>query len=128
MAARAACCRLRRNDLIQLPQVEPGNALPTLVVRPLSRRKSSGEIQRILIATKFRFIGDTLLAIPIFRAARAQWPDAHIALLTGKNARVLLQNNPYLDEIVSSLTRTSRTRGDAGVSELGPTAARAEPL
>ena len=31
---------------------------------------------------------------------RAQWPDAHIALLTGKNARVLLQNNPYLDEIM----------------------------
>ena len=58
------------------------------------------DIRRILIATKFRFIGDTLLAIPIFRAARAQWPDAHIALLTGKNARVLLQNNPYLDEII----------------------------
>ncbi len=56
--------------------------------------------RRILISTKFRFIGDTLLAIPIFRAARAQWPDAHIALLTGKNARVLLQNNPYLDEIL----------------------------
>lgn len=59
-----------------------------------------GGIQRILIATKFRFIGDTLLAIPIFRAARMQWPDAHIALLTGKNARLLLQNNPYLDEII----------------------------
>ncbi|MBV9848721.1 MAG: glycosyltransferase family 9 protein [Armatimonadetes bacterium] len=58
------------------------------------------DIRRILIATKFRFIGDTLLAIPIFRAARAQWPHAHIALLTGKNARLLLQNNPYLDEII----------------------------
>ena len=59
-----------------------------------------GEIKRVLISTKFRFIGDTLLAIPIFRAARAQWPHAHIALLTGTNARVLLQNNPYLDEIL----------------------------
>ena len=57
-------------------------------------------IHRVLIATKFRFIGDTLLAIPLFRAARAQWPAAHIALLTGKNARLLLQNNPYLDEII----------------------------
>lgn len=59
-----------------------------------------GSYRRILIATKFRFIGDTLLAIPIFRAARAQWPDARIVLLTGKNARMLLQNNPYLDEII----------------------------
>lgn len=61
---------------------------------------SSTRYKRILIVTKFRFIGDTLLAVPIFRAARAQWPEARIVLLTGKNARVLLQNNPYLDEII----------------------------
>jgi heptosyltransferase-2 len=61
---------------------------------------SGAEFKRILIATKFRFIGDTLLAIPIFRAARERWPNARIVLLTGKNARLLLQNNPYLDEII----------------------------
>jgi heptosyltransferase-2 len=61
---------------------------------------AKADYRRILIATKFRFIGDTLVAIPIFRAARAQWPDARIVLLTGPNARVLLQNNPYLDEII----------------------------
>lgn len=55
---------------------------------------------RILIITKFRFIGDTLLAIPIFRAVRQNWSDAHITLLTGHNANVLLQNNPHLDEII----------------------------
>jgi len=63
-------------------------------------RPNGEKYRRVLIATKFRFIGDTLLAIPIFRAARAQWPDAHIVLLTGKNARMLLQNNPYLDETI----------------------------
>ena len=90
--------RLNRGALNLLPQVaalRPAAA----AVRP-DEPKVRGDIHRILIATKFRFIGDTLLAIPIFRAARAQWPDAHIALLTGKNARVLLQNNPYLDEII----------------------------
>ncbi len=51
-------------------------------------------MQRILVATKFRFIGDTLLAVPVIRAVRARWPDAHIVLLTGYNARALLQNNP----------------------------------
>ena len=71
-----------------------------LATAPESVPAERNDIQRILIATKFRFIGDTLLAIPIFRAARAQWPCAHIALLTGRNARLLLQNNPYLDEII----------------------------
>ena len=55
---------------------------------------------RILIATKFRFIGDTLMAVPIFRKVRELWPSAYITLLTGKNARALLQHNPYLDEII----------------------------
>jgi|GEM_PF-51411 len=109
LAARRVL-RSCRGGLLELPQVEPHPA--SSLVHPLLRKERvgtefrgevhSGEvspIKRILIATKFRFIGDTLLATPIFRAARAQWPDAHIALLTGKNARVLLQNNPYLDEI-----------------------------
>lgn len=91
--------RLRRGELTLLPQAPPARPAPDAVAHPYEP-KVSGDIRRVLIATKFRFIGDTLLAIPIFRAARAQWPDAHIALLTGKNARVLLQNNPYLDEII----------------------------
>ena len=91
--------RLRRGKLTLLPQAQPARPVAHTAVRPYEP-KVSGDVRRILIATKFRFIGDTLLAIPIFRAARAQWPDAHIALLTGKNARVLLQNNPYLDEII----------------------------
>ena len=92
------------------PASDPARRLDPAAVRPPARRfarlpavppnqsyafAAAPPIKRILIATKFRFIGDTLLATPIFRAARAQWPDAHIALLTGKNARVLLQNNPY---------------------------------
>ncbi len=83
--------RVSRGGAVELPQVR-------VPARPADAHQAPG-VKRILIATKFRFIGDTLLATPIFRAVRAQWPDAHIALLTGKNARVLLQNNPYLDEI-----------------------------
>ena len=116
LAARRVL-RSCRSGLMELPQVggtspertspertSPRNSVPTLSlgkerVASLSETGEVSSIKRILIATKFRFIGDTLLATPIFRAVRAQWPDAHIALLTGKNARVLLQNNPYLDEI-----------------------------
>lgn len=102
--------RLREGGFTLLPQVtETPLGTHDLVASDLAFTpqdghpgvfRNEGHIQRILIATKFRFIGDTLLAIPIFRAARMQWPEAHIALLTGKNARVLLQNNPYLDEII----------------------------
>ena len=65
---------------------------------------------RILISTKFRFIGDTLLAIPVIRAARRTWPDSYICVLTGKNANVLLKHNPYVDEIVE-FNPTSTDRG-----------------
>ena len=111
VSAARRLLRLRRGVVTLLPQVGTARPMREAIregergregehkVRPYEP-KVGGEIRRILIATKFRFIGDTLLAIPIFRAARAQWPDAHIALLTGKNARVLLQNNPYLDEII----------------------------
>jgi len=54
----------------------------------------------MLIVTKFRCIGDTLVAVPIFRKVRELWPNAYITLLTGKNARALLQNNPHLNEII----------------------------
>ncbi len=88
--------RCQRSGFI--PLLSPAAEAPPRVEPAFA--ETAAPVKRILISTKFRFIGDTLLAIPIFRAARAQWPDAHIALLTGKNARVLLQNNPYLDEIL----------------------------
>ncbi len=96
--------RARRGGLTPLPQASEQLAASVTAHHKEHYEEHHEEhhqnaVQRILIATKFRFIGDTLLATPIFRAVRAQWPDAHIALLTGKNARVLLQNNPYLDEI-----------------------------
>jgi len=107
--ARAArrLLRARRGGLVELPLardirggVGASPSLPPASGEETGAGSRAHPVRRILIATKFRFIGDTLLATPIFRAARAQWPDAHIALLTGKNARVLLQNNPYLDEII----------------------------
>ena len=102
-AAARGLLRQSRSGLTHLPLAPSESVMVTEHVPSHScaaLMERAGPIKRILIATKFRFIGDTLLAIPIFRAARAQWPDAHIALLTGKNARVLLQNNPYLNEIM----------------------------
>ncbi len=61
--------------------------------------KPPRSVRRVIVLTKFRFLGDTLLAVPLLRAARQQWPDARLVLLTGPSARVLLQHCPYLDDI-----------------------------
>jgi len=55
--------------------------------------------QRILI-TRLRFIGDVVLTTPVIRAVRRKFPNSYIAYLADKNAITLLENNPYLDELI----------------------------
>lgn len=57
-------------------------------------------VRRILVATKYRFIGDTLLAIPLLRAISHRWPEAKISLLTGARANELLVNCPYVHDLI----------------------------
>ena len=56
--------------------------------------------RRIAIVTKFRFMGDTIVAIPFFQQLRRHYPNAHITLLTSPTAATALQNSPDLDAIV----------------------------
>lgn len=91
--------REQRAASVSLPVVGERHSVASKALLTSATRRADSA-PRILIVTKFRFIGDTLLAIPIFRAARAKWPSGRLTLLTGRNARVLLQNNPYLDEII----------------------------
>lgn len=58
------------------------------------------QVRRILVLTKYRFIGDTLLAVPAIRATAQAWPDAAITLVTGSRALELLQNCPYVSETI----------------------------
>lgn len=57
-------------------------------------------IKRILVTTKYRFIGDTVLSVPLVRAAANHWPEAQITFLTGGLACELLQNCPYIADTV----------------------------
>jgi heptosyltransferase-2 len=54
--------------------------------------------KRVLVSTKYRFIGDTLLAVPLLRAVHDMWPEAHVALLTGAKAHEVLDGCPYVSE------------------------------
>jgi len=57
------------------------------------------ERRRILI-TRLRFIGDIVLTTPVIRSVREAYPRAFIAYMGDKSAVALLEQNPFLDEII----------------------------
>src|SRR5205085_1747842 len=59
-------------------------------------------ISRILVVTKFRYLGDTIVATPFLRALKEANPDAGITLLGGPAIPTLLSGCPYLGQIWSA--------------------------
>ncbi|MGC8666772.1 MAG: lipopolysaccharide heptosyltransferase II [Chthonomonadales bacterium] len=55
--------------------------------------------QHILVFTKPGYLGDTIVATPFLRRLREALPTAHIVLLGGPSAPVLLRGCPYTSEI-----------------------------
>lgn len=55
--------------------------------------------EKILI-TRMKYIGDIVLTTPIVHAVRDAFPAAQISYLGDEKAVSLLENNPYLDEII----------------------------
>lgn len=55
--------------------------------------------RRLLVITKFRYLGDTIVATPFFRFLHAAAPQAKITLLTGPPLVRLLEGCPYLADI-----------------------------
>ncbi|MDP1677581.1 MAG: glycosyltransferase family 9 protein [Bacteroidota bacterium] len=53
-----------------------------------------------ILLTRMKYIGDVVLTTPIIRTLREVYPDAHISYLADAKAVTLLQNNPFLDEII----------------------------
>jgi lipopolysaccharide heptosyltransferase II len=47
-----------------------------------------------------RYIGDIILTTPTIRALRKKFPNSYIAYLGDKKAITLLENNPYIDELI----------------------------
>ncbi|HEY3332349.1 MAG TPA: glycosyltransferase family 9 protein [Capsulimonadaceae bacterium] len=69
------------------------------------------DIRTILVTTKYRYIGDTLLAVPTLRAIRSTWPNARVILLTGNSAAELMRNCPYVNEIIAFNPECPDNRG-----------------
>ena len=56
-------------------------------------------VKKILVI-KLRHIGDVLLTVPVFRALREKFPDAHIAALVNSGTEDVLTGNPLIDEVI----------------------------
>lgn len=54
-----------------------------------------------ILVIKIGAVGDVVLAVPSLRAIRERFPKAHIAVLVGVESRQLLQNCPYVDELIA---------------------------
>jgi heptosyltransferase-3 len=56
-------------------------------------------IKKILVI-KLRHIGDVLLTVPVFRALRETFPDAHISALVNSGMEDVLKGNPLINEVL----------------------------
>ncbi len=56
------------------------------------------DAQTILVVTKFRFLGDTIVATPLLRTLRSSAPNARIVLLSNPASGLLLQCCDFVDE------------------------------
>ena len=57
------------------------------------------ETKDILII-KFSALGDVILSTPSLRAVRKKFPKARICCLTGKASKTIMQNCPYVDDLI----------------------------
>lgn len=64
--------------------------------------------ERILIVTKSRYLGDTIVAVPAMRALSARYPKAHVTLLSNPMAKELLRGCPYVHEYLARPARARR--------------------
>src|SRR5690348_4189792 len=71
--------------------------LPARLIR--SKYEPPEKIERILVLEPW-LIGDVVIATAALKALRGLFPDAHITLLAKGHARELLEQSPFVDDII----------------------------
>lgn len=62
-------------------------------------RRQKNHFSRILVVRTDR-IGDVVLTTPVLKALRENYPHAHIAMMVSPRTKELIEDNPYLDEVL----------------------------
>lgn len=55
---------------------------------------------RNILVIKLRYIGDVLLATPVLRTLREQFPEARLTMMVNSGTEEILRRNPDLDEVL----------------------------
>lgn len=64
-------------------------------------RAALARAARVAVVTKFRFMGDTVVATPFLRQLRSHLPNAEITLITAPSVVTALQNCPHVDRMAA---------------------------
>jgi len=97
-----AQCRFGTLECMQLIKVEDvlrqvRNILGTRCTLQAAGYKD--DFKRILVVRTDR-IGDVLLSTPVIKALRDRYPHAYIAVMVSPYAKDIVDDNPYLDEVI----------------------------
>jgi heptosyltransferase-2 len=93
-----------------LPGVRPDVAAVTCTRAAETARRALAQAERIVIVTKFRFMGDTIVATPFLGQLRRCFPDADITLLTSPSVVTALAHCPHVDRMQALDMRVGRLR------------------
>jgi ADP-heptose:LPS heptosyltransferase len=58
-------------------------------------------VKSLLVIRQHNQMGDMLLAVPAFRGIRKRFPEARISLIAADINSGVMQNNPYVDEVLT---------------------------
>lgn len=56
---------------------------------------------RSILVIRTAYIGDVVMTLPILGPLKQRYPEARITFLTSRSSKPMLQNNPYVDEILT---------------------------
>lgn len=65
------------------------------------REEIRPEAVREILVIRTAYIGDVVMTLPLLKPLRERFRDARISVLTSTKAREVLENNPYVDEIIT---------------------------
>ena len=66
----------------------------------MQSKNTSIYLAKKVLVIRYRFIGDTILTVPFLRNLRYAYPDATIDMLVGPQSGTVLENCPYLNELI----------------------------
>lgn len=64
-----------------------------------NQSKDLGEVKKILIIRQHNQLGDLLAGVPIFRALKEKYPDAHLTLIAGKDNYQGAVKNKFINRL-----------------------------